>query len=284
MAIRDHWTLSELRDRWSNPLAGLAWRRAGETRGLLAWALVATAIPAGVGLACAYSPLAALFQDPFPAFGEPQSTLGELYLLGTLLAAFLVVTVGGIVPRAALAVTRDREQRALGPLLITRLSRPMIAVGKLAQAAILPALSTLALLPLLLLGLALGGVEAGSVLAAFALLLLCHLLFVAAAGAVSAWCRRSVVALVWGYLVVAFFCGGSLFAEMLTFGSAAGPPPWAQALAALNPLCLLTDIVSPETGGFFGQAPPGALPVAVGVYALLTLICIAVAARGLRSE
>lgn len=274
----------DARNRWTNPLIGLAMRRAAERRGLAGYIVAAVGLPVTLGLACAYSPLAALLAPMRHSLGGGTPPAGDLFLLGLTLGAFLMLTIGGVLPRAALAVTREREQRALGALLVTRLSRPTIVVGKAAQAALLPLLGSLALLPPLCLALALGGVNGGAAAAAFGFLLLCHLLFASAGLCGSAWSRRSVVALVCAYGAAGLLCGGSLVPDLLAALSGNSRPGWPEILRALNPLPLLTEIAAPDGFALFGDPPPGALATASGVYLLLSLLFLALAARGLRTE
>jgi hypothetical protein len=257
---------------WSNPIAGLAARRWERSRGFIAWVMV-PALLAG--------PLALLFSQRAPYATPILKALlmgrvsspgpGETFALPILLVAFLALTVMATVPQATLGIARERERRTLEPLLLTRMSPAAILWGELVQVLLTPVLASLALLPLLCLSFWLGSIGIGSLLMSLFALLLCHLLFAAAALCASCWCRRSGVAMVLGYGWVLLLCSAPLL--LWQWRNPPGEPVswWRDAALALHPIALLVNAVLPLKGIFLGgwEAPFALL--GCGMYALLSL-------------
>src|SRR5437870_2189699 len=161
---------------WGNPVIALAVQRYARSRGLAGWATLTAALAGGTALAFAAWPalvtpvlrvlLLGRFSSPSP---------GEAFLIPLVVIAFLFLTLGVTIPQATLAIAREREQRTLEPLLLTRLSPTAILSGELVQILLLPFVASVGLLPLMSLSYSLGGIGIGSIAAAFVVLLLCHL-------------------------------------------------------------------------------------------------------------
>jgi ABC-type transport system involved in multi-copper enzyme maturation permease subunit len=214
--------------------------------------------------------------------GRLPLTPGELFLIAVGISAFLILTVAGTVPQAALAVASERERRTLEPLLLTEMSPAAILWGKLVEVLFTPALATLALLPVICLSFSLGGISISSLAAVPAFLLLCHLFFGTASLAISCWCRRGGLAVVLAYVNVLVVCGGT-FLVLSSLRRPAGPnPAWVDAVFALNPAAALLGCVSPEVGVPLGSlAIPSAVEAST-LYALAPPLFFALGAAGLR--
>lgn len=274
-----------------NPIAALAARHRVRSRGFVAWVMAGPFVAGAAGLAAYQWPdvVTSVLQRMLPGRLPPQTlpgrlplTPGELFLLAVGLSAFLVLTVAGTVPQAALAVARERERRTLEPLLLTGMSPAAILWGKLVEVLLTPALATLALLPLICLSFSLGGVSAGSLAGTAGFLLVCHLLFGTASLTISCWCRRGGLAVVLAYLKLLIVCGGTFL--ILSTHHRPGSPDrwWVDALLALNPAAALLGCVSPHTGVLVDSVE---LPFAVeasAVYALATPLLFSLGVAGLR--
>jgi ABC-type Na+ efflux pump permease subunit len=277
--------------RWANPITALAVSRRLRARAFIAWVLAAAFLAGGAGLAAYQWPevVTPVLQRMLPGRlpsqmlpGRLPLMPGEIFLLGLGLGAFLVLTVTGTVPQAALAVARERERQTLESLLLTEMSPAAILWGKLVEVLLTPVLATVALLPLICLGFSLGGVSAGSLAATSAFLLVCHLLFGTASLAISSWCRRGGVAVVLAYLVVLWFCGGTLW-TVFSWQRAGRPDPWwVDGIYALNPAAGLLDCVVPRPGVLVGSIEVPFAVVGSAVYALLSALCFALGIAGLR--
>lgn len=285
--------MSGAKDRWSNPIAALAVRHRLRARGFVVWVL-ASVLAAGAAALAAYQwPEGAtlVLQVALPGclprvphWELPHVTPGELVLIAVALAAFLVLTVAGIVPQAALAVTREREQRTLGPLLLTGMSPAAIVWGRLVEVLLTPLLATVSMLPLFCLSFSLGGVSADRIAATIGFLLLCHLFFGLAALAISSWCRRGGAAVVLAYLVVLWFCGGTLWTVFSWQRPGRPDPWWVDGIYALNPAAGLVDCVVPRPGVLVGSFEVPFAVVGCAVYALLNPLCFALGIAGLRRQ
>jgi len=283
--------VSGAKDRWSNPIAALAVRHRLRARGFVVWVLANVLAAGGAALAAYQWPEGAtlVLQRTLPGclprvphWELPRVTPGELVLIAVALSAFLVLTAAGTVPQAALAVTREREQRTLGPLLLTGMSPAAILWGWLVEALLTPVLATVALLPLFCLSFSLGGVAAGRIAATIGFLLLCPLFFGLAALAISSWCRRGGVAVVLAYLVVLSFCGGTLWIVFSWQRFGRPDPGWVDAIYALNPAAGLLDCVVPRPGVLAGSIEVPFAVVGSAVYALLSALCFALGIAALR--
>jgi hypothetical protein len=283
--------VSGAKDRWSNPIAALAVRHRLRARGFAGWVLASVLVVGGAALAAYQWPEGATIVlqralpgrlPPVPLWGRV--TPGELVLIAVALTAFLVLTVAGTVPQAALAITREREHRTLGPLLLTGMSPAAIVWGRLVEVLLTPALATVALLPLFCLSFSLGGVAASSIVAAMGFLLLCHLFFGLAALAISSWCRRGGAAVVLAYLVVLWFCGGTLWTVFSWQRPGRPDPWWVDGIYALNPAAGLLDCVVPRPAVLVGSIEVPFAVVGSAVYALLSALCFALGIAGLRRQ
>jgi ABC-type Na+ efflux pump permease subunit len=276
--------------RWANPITALAAGRRLRSRAFVAWVLAGPFVAGAAGLAAYQWPNAVMpiLQRMLPGRLPPQTlpgqlplAPGELFLLGVGLAAFLVLTVAGTVPQAALAVARERERRTLAPLLLTAMSPVAILGGKLVDVLLTPALATLALLPVICLSFSLGGVSEGSLAAVPGFLLLCHLLFGTAALAISCWCRRGGLAVVLAYGWVLLVCvGPSLIASWRRSGVPA--PWWVDALFTLSPAAVLLDCVVPRRGVLVGSMDVPSAVMGSALYALVVPLLFALGVAGLR--
>jgi ABC-type Na+ efflux pump permease subunit len=283
--------VSRAEDARGNPITALAAGRRLRSRGFVAWVIGGTFAAGAAGVAAYQWPEAATRVlervlsgrlPPHTLPGRLPLTLGELFLLGVGLTAFLVLTVAGTVPQAALAVARERERRTLEPLLLTAMSPAAILWGKLAEVLLTPVLSTLALLPVICLSFSLGGVSIGSLAAVPAFLLLCHLFFGTASLAISCRCRRGGTAVVLAYGAVLVICGGTYLIAATQRRPGIPAPWWVDALFALNPAAALLDCVTAQTGLRAGSTE---IPFAVAagtVYALLCPLLFALGVAGLR--
>jgi ABC-type Na+ efflux pump permease subunit len=283
-------TVIRANERWTNPITSLAVGRRLRARGFTAWVLVGVCLAGGAAMAAYQWPEGgmALLQRALPGRlpstprWRPSPLQGsEIYLLFLALAAFVVLTVGGTVPQAALAISREREKRTLEPLVLTPMSPAAILWGKLVEVLLTPALATLALLPLFCLSFSLGSVSLGSIAAAAGVLLLCHLFFGTASLAISCWRRRGGLAVVLAYGWVLLVCAGpSLIASW--HGSGAPGPWWVDALFTLSPAAALLDCVVPGNGVLVGSIDVPSAVVGSALYALLIPLLFALGVAGLR--
>lgn len=282
--------MSRASEWWTNPISSLAVGRRLRARGFATWVLAGVCLAGGTALAAYQWPegAMALLQRALPGRlpAAPRWRLplqsAELYLLFLALAAFLVLTVGGTVPQAALAISREREKRTLEPLVLTPMSPAAILWGKLVEVLLTPALATLALLPLFCLSFSLGSVSLGSIAAAAGVLLLCHLLFGTASLAISCWRRRAGLAVVLAYGWVLLVCVGPSLVASSWRGSGAPGPRWVDALFTLSPAAALLDCVVPRNGVLVGSIDVPSAVVGSALYALLIPLLFALGVAGLR--
>ena len=227
--------------------------------------------------------------------GSLQALLGQSAFVGqnvfsglVSLALFAICTIAPAL--TAWTISTEHERKTFDILMATPLRPAAVLFGKLAASLSYSALLVLAVVPLASLSYMFGGVTIIDMLQALLLLLLFALTFSVVGLFFSTLFRRSSLATVSSYAVLALFTFGTLFAYSFYSALRRQPPPnWWLALNPFSAMAsALTGTAIPSgrevglTWLFWGMAGSGldrwsAVPAPIwrytaGIYAWLTLI------------
>lgn len=242
-----------------NPVAALTGVGRMDRWRLVAWLLTPPAVSCAAGLVCVCWPgiLANTLDNLLPGRVTAPARLGlappilpdHLYLIGAAVAGSLSMALAAAIPRAAVAIARERQDGTLEALQLTRMSAFSIYWGKLTGALWLPTLMGVAILPVLCLGFSMGGTPLVAILAAWAFAMLCQAAFGVFALTLSAWSRRPRRSLAIGVFALVLLCGWTTVLAASGRSPEFYQEPWADAALILNPIAGIADIVlAPATG------------------------------------